>query len=66
MKLAAVDMPTKYGNKPRPAFEIVGWDDAVPDETAAEGLAEAIPVQSIPSTEKTIANCADMDDEIPF
>jgi hypothetical protein len=66
VRLAAVDMPTKYGNQPRPLFEIVGWDDAVPDEAAVEELAAAIPVQPTQHTAAAAKRSSDMDDEIPF
>ena len=60
VRLATAEMNTKnYGKVPRPAFQIVGWDDST---SATHKISEAaIPVQP----EKAAAN-ADINDEIPF
>jgi hypothetical protein len=59
IKLGTAEMPSKkYGKVPRPAFEIVGWDNA---ETNSHEISDAaIPV------EKVVVKHDDMDDEIPF
>ena len=55
IQLACAEMQTKnYGKVPRPAFEIVGWD-----ETASREGPET-------SLEKVASVADDMDDEIPF
>jgi len=61
VQLAAGTRKTKdYGDVPRPAFEIVGWDDKQADVNAPEvTIAAAIPVTAKPPRD-------DMDDEIPF
>jgi hypothetical protein len=70
--LAAAEMPTKnFGKVPRPAFEIVGWDDTNTDAdssviVADASVAAAIPVQPTMRAEKATAKRDDMDDEIPF
>jgi hypothetical protein len=53
IKLATVDMPTKFGKTPRPLFEIVGWDRQEPT-----GDMEVIP--------RAAPEAGGMNDEISF
>ena len=67
VKLAVTRMPTKHGNQPRPSFEIVGWDDAVPDEAAAKSERRQFRCSRHSCTAKAAAKqSSDMDDEIPL
>jgi hypothetical protein len=60
VQLAAEDMPTAHGPKPRPVFKIVGWDGDVERSTPENSVSKVLPVQSAAKAND------DMDDEIPF
>lgn len=55
-------MPSKkFGQVPRPNFEVVGWDDS--GIATPKDLVAAVPMRDIG---KAAAKRDDMDDEIPF
>jgi hypothetical protein len=51
IKLSKTMMPTRFGPKPRPLFEIVGWDEVR---------------EAVRAVEQTRVKTDDMNDEIPF
>ena len=62
VQLAVTEMPSKkFGQVPRPNFEVVGWDDS--GIATPKDLAAAVPMRDIG---KAAAKHDDMDDEIPF
>jgi len=62
IKLGKADMPTKYGKKPRPLFEIVSWNETDCDGEPAR-LATA-PDGAVGLPPAAVAQ--ELDDEIPF
>jgi hypothetical protein len=59
VQLASAEMPTKsFGKVPRPAFEIVGWDNTEKSDDVASTEATLVEI--------TANNTDDMSDEIPF
>jgi hypothetical protein len=60
VELQAVEMPTKYGRKSKPAFKIVGWKSADGDKPAP------VERQITARQAKREIDQSEMDDSIPF
>jgi hypothetical protein len=60
VELQAVEMPTKYGRKSKPAFKIVGWKSAAGDKSAP------VERQITARQAKREIDESEMDDSIPF
>jgi hypothetical protein len=66
IKLGTVMMPTGYGDKPRPNFEIINWKIVEPP---ARTMPAAVPPAAVPAAvheETAVPIREDMEDEIPF